>query len=106
MFSVNGAHVPLWSEVQVATEGHCIYRDRHPDNLNGKHCVGFRCDNEEEPFAFAPYPFDKDSVLWCIKVTQATQQHVDTAWNYDANHHPIIQLEQDAGLSHSYHPSI
>jgi hypothetical protein len=62
-FCVAGAKVPLWSQVQMAAEGHCIDWDGHPDS--GRHSIGFSNNpSDEEPYAFAPYHFDKENMLW------------------------------------------
>jgi hypothetical protein len=102
MFSVHNARVPLWSEVQLATEGHRIYRDGHPEN--GRHGVGFkRDDSDDEPFAFAPYHFDRESMLWWIKITKATPQHVKHANNFIVQDHPFVQIEKQSGPLPKYY---
>ncbi len=57
-FTVRDARVPLWSEVQLSTEGHHVYRNGHPES--GSHGVGFKSNPDAEPYAFAPYHFDRE----------------------------------------------
>jgi len=81
-YSVPNGKVGLFSEVQVCFAGNTVIHKGHPER--GKHGIILKGSN-----TFIPYHFDRQTLLWWIKIKPATHKHMMHARTIDPHQNQL-----------------
>ena len=81
-YSVPNGKVSLFSEVQACFAGNTVIHKGHPER--GKHGIVLKGTN-----TFIPYHFDRQTLLWWIKVKPSRHKHMMHACTLNPHQHQL-----------------